>query len=166
MYAYILGIPDSQKKRALGFLKKSWVEFEEHPSIDGFFEVRFLNMDEEEFRRIVNQLKQQGAGPLIGADTYLTERKIMKLADLINEQQGPRDDAGDIIESLKNILKTWETKDYDNPEERYQEYFLDIEELVQDFEEELVMNKPDLADLKENKMRKKIRSEIKKIMQE
>ena len=165
MYSYILGIPDSQKKRALGFLKQQWVEFEEHPSIDGFFEVRFIGMEEEEFRHIVNKLKQQGAGPLIGADTYLTERKIMKLADLINEQQGPRDDAGDIIESLKNILSVWETKDYASPEERYQEYYLDIEELVQDFEEEMVLDKPDLADLKENKMRNKIRSEIKRLMQ-
>ena len=81
---YTLGIPDRQKKRTLGYLKQSWIEFEESPAMDGFFDVRFPGMDEDGFRDIANKLKQQGV-TIIGADEVLTERKIMKLTDLITE---------------------------------------------------------------------------------
>ena len=73
---YTLGIPDRQKKRTLGYLKQNYINFEENPSMNGFFDLRFPGMDEEEFRNIVNRLKQQGV-TIIGADSQLTERKII-----------------------------------------------------------------------------------------
>jgi hypothetical protein len=81
---YTLGIPDRQKRRTLGYLKQNWIDFEEHPAMEGFFDVSFPDMDEEAFRDITIKLKQQGV-TLIGADEVLTENKIMKLTDLIKE---------------------------------------------------------------------------------
>ena len=52
--------------------------------MDGFFDVRFPGMDEDGFRDIANKLKQQGV-TIIGADEVLTEKKIMKLTDVITE---------------------------------------------------------------------------------
>ena len=157
MDSYILAIPNGQKKRTLGYLKQNWIEYKAYPSMDGFFEVRFIGLDDDGFRSIANKLKQQGV-TIIGADSQLTERKIMKLADLINEQQFH--DENDIIEDLKKILKTWETKDYASPEERFQEYYLDIEELVEDYEEEAVMDRPDLSHVNEQKLKNLIRKVI------
>ena len=116
---YTLGIPDRQKKRTLGYLKQNYINFEEHPSMDGFFDVRFPELDNEGFVDIVNRLKQQGV-TIIGADSQLTERKIMKLAKLLNEQFNLEDDtssqgfesdmAKDIIMDLKKMLNTFSTK--------------------------------------------------------
>ena len=82
---YTLGIPDRQKKRTLGYLKQNWIDFEEHPAMEGFFDVSFPGMDEDAFRDITIKLKQQGV-TVIGADEVLTEKKIMKLTDLITEE--------------------------------------------------------------------------------
>ena len=46
---YTLGIPDRQKRRTLGYLKQRFVDFEENPSMEGFFDVSFPGMDEDEF---------------------------------------------------------------------------------------------------------------------
>tara|TARA_Y100001963_G_scaffold84027_1_gene116460 strand:+ start:276 stop:764 length:489 start_codon:yes stop_codon:yes gene_type:complete len=161
--AYTLAIPDRMRRRTLGYLKQNWIDFEESPSMEGFFDIIFPDMDEYDFRDITNKLKQQGV-TIIGADKQLTNKSIMKLSDLMNEQNITEDES-DIIEDLKRILKTWETKEYDSPEDRYQEYFLDIQELVEDYEEEMVLNKPDLTNLSEARKRKFIRKELKRLMQ-
>ena len=67
----------------------------------------------------------------------------MKLTDLITEIPSP--DENNLIDDLKKILQVWERKQYNSDQERWQEYFLDIEELVEDYEEEEVMNRPDLT---------------------
>jgi hypothetical protein len=162
---YTLGIPDRQKRRTLGYLKQSYIDFEEHPSMEGFFDISFPDMDEDAFKNIVMKLKQQGV-TTIGADEELTENKIMKLTDLItedfsknlNEQEG-----ASIIDALRKILVTWETKQYPDDKTRWEEYYMDIEELVQDFEEETAMDTPavsDLAALQEQKLRKLIRKTL------
>ena len=162
---YTLGIPDRQKRRTLGFLRQKWIEFEESPSMDGFFDLRFPGIGEEEFRDIVVKLKHQGI-TVIGADEKLTEKKIMKLTDLINEEFSKNLDEheGDsIITALKNILQVWQTKQYADDRSRWEEYYMDIEELVQDFEEEKTMNTPapsTLSNLQEEKIRKAIRKLI------
>ncbi len=186
---YTLGIPNRQKRRTLGYLKQKWIEFKEYPSMEGFFEVRFPGLDEEGFRDISNKLKSQGV-TLIGADSQLTEKKIMKLTDLMNEQalgynaenyplgsdeessQGfNSDDLRDILTDLKNILQIWGTKTYDNAEDRYMQYFLDIEDLVNDYEmgnedyEEGKDNETEPNRIDQQKLRKKIRNEIKRIFQ-
>ena len=159
---YTLGIPDRQKRRTLGFLKQNWIDFEEHPVMDGFFDISFPGMDEDAFRNIVMKLKQQGV-TIIGADEVLTEKKIMKLTDLIKEDFSKNLDESDsdnIIMALKNILQVWQTKQYADDRSRWEEYYMDIDELVTDFEEERAMDTPavsDLAALQEQKVRKVIR---------
>ena len=184
---YTLGIPNRQKRRTLGYLKQNWIEFEVQPSMEGFFDLVFPELDEESFRDIVNKLRQQGV-TIIGADSQLTEKKIMKLAKLLGEQfNGIEDDltsqgfesdpVKDIIKDLKTTLEVWETKKYDTPEDRYTEYFTDIEELINQYETELspdgqmsdeesmdaiMHDAPD--DLYERKVRNKIRKEINKLL--
>ena len=167
---YTLGIPDRQKRRTLGYLKQNWIDFEEHPSMDGFFDLSFPDMDEDAFRDITIKLKQQGV-TIIGADEVLTEKKIMKLTDLITEDFSKNLDESDsdsIIQALQNILQTWQHKQYVDDKSRWESYYMDIEELVQDFEEEAAMDKPtDLPvshkftePLAEQKVRKAIRKLI------
>ena len=162
---YTLGIPDRQRRRTLGYLKQKWVEFEESPSMNGFFDLRFPGMDEDTFRDIVIKLKHQGV-TVMGADEKLTEKKIMKLTDLITEDFSKNLDEREgesIIQALRNILQTWETKVYADDKSRWEEYYLDIEELVQDFEEDRSIDTPSprsLANLREQKLRKLIRKTI------
>jgi len=159
---YTLGIPDRQKRRTLGYLKQQFIEFEENPAMEGFFDLSFPGMDEDAFRNIVLKLKQQGV-TTIGADEELTERKIMKLTDLITEDFSKNlneSDGDTLIQALKNILVTWETKQYPDDRTRWEEYFMDIQELVEDFEEERSMDTPtpsQLANLQEQKVRKAIK---------
>ena len=159
---YTLGIPDRQKRRTLGYLKQNWIDFEEHPAMEGFFDISFPGMDEDAFRDITIKLKQQGV-TIIGADEVLTEKKIMKLTDLIKEDFSKNLDESDsdnIIMALKNILQVWQTKQYADDKSRWEEYYMDIDELVTDFEEERAMDTPavsDLAALQEQKVRKVIR---------
>ena len=159
---YTLGIPDRQKRRTLGYLKQNWIDFEENPGMEGFFDLSFPGMDEDAFRNIVMKLKQQGV-TVIGADEKLTEKKIMKLTDLINEEFSKNLDEheGDsIITALKNILQVWQTKQYADDRSRWEEYYMDIDELVSDFEEERAIDTPSpsqLATLQEKKVRKAIR---------
>ena len=190
---YTLGIPNRQKRRTLGYLKQNWINFEEHPSMEGFFDLIFPELDEESFKNIVNRLKQQGV-TIIGADSQLTERKIMKLTKILAEQdkkvysleddptsQGFESDISkDIIIDLKRTLETWRTKKYESPEERYHEYALDIEELVDEYESgmsrdyedrddefamhQTMMDAPSSMSLQEQKIRKKIRKEINKLL--
>ena len=164
---YTLGIPDRQKRRTLGYLKQQWIEFEENPAMEGFFDVSFPGMDEDAFRNIVMKLKQQGV-TVIGADEELTERKIMKLTDLITEDFSKNLDESEsenIIQALKNTLQVWETKQYPDDKTRWEEYYIDIEDLIQDFEEERAMDTPvpsQLAALQEQKVRKLIRKTLRK----
>jgi len=89
---FTLGIPLKQKRRTLGYLSNEYfpggmkklgqqVPYEILSSDEGFFELGFPNMDEDEFRSITFQLKQQGV-TVIGADSQLTE-KTMKLVNLV-----------------------------------------------------------------------------------
>ena len=166
---YTLGIPERLKRRTLGYLKQQFIEFEENPAMEGFFDVSFPGMDEDAFRNIVMKLKQQGV-TTIGADEVLTERKIMKLTDLITEDFSKNLDESEsenIIQALKNTLQVWETKQYPDDKTRWEEYFIDIEELIQDFEEERSIDTPapsSLADLQEQeqKVRKLIRKTLRK----
>ena len=160
---YTLGIPDRQKRRTLGYLKQQQVDFEENPSMEGFFDVGFPGMDEEAFKNIVIKLKQQGV-TTIGADEELTERKIMKLTDLITEAPTLEEiENNPLLNSLKRVLQSWSTKQYPNDKVKAEEFILDIEELIEDFEEEasmrsITMDAPDR--LQEQKLRELIRRTI------
>jgi len=162
---YTLGIPDRLKRRTLGYLKQNWIDFEEGPSIEGFFDIGFPGMDEVAFEKISIKLKQQGV-TVIGADTELTESKIMKLTNLITEKFSRNLDESDsdsLVQALKNILSTWENKKYADDKSRWEEYYMDIEELVDDFEENKSVDSPadkELEPIAEQKVRKAIRKLI------
>ena len=72
---------------------------------NGLVDYTFPNMEEDNFRYIVAQLQHQGV-TMIGVDTQLTEKKIMKLASLI--EMTPLDKQGEssleIVKDIKKIL--------------------------------------------------------------
>ena len=47
---------------------------------------------------------------------------------VLREQGTPEEN--NIIDELRDILKTWETKDYPSAEVRYKAYYRDIENLI------------------------------------
>ena len=161
---YTLGIPDTQYRRCtqvLGPENANPIEYDVVDQDDGFYLFSFPEMDEYDFRDVVRLLKNNGITTL-GADEQLTERKIMKLTDLLKEQQGSNrmESVDDIIDALEKILETWETKEYESDKSRWENYYLDIEELVEDFKENASIDRPD-TDLQEQRLRKLIRNIIK-----
>ena len=93
----------------------------------------------------------------------MSEKKIIKLTDLLKEQEempNRMESADDIIATLEKILETWETKEYNSDQDRWNEYYLDIEELVEDYKENQSVDRPD-TDINEQKLRKLIQNLIK-----
>ena len=161
---YTLGIPNRQYKRCtqvLGPENANPIEYDAVDQGDGFYLFSFPEMDEYEFKDIVMLLKNNGITTL-GADEQLSERKIMKLTDLLKENENPNrmESADDIIDALEKILETWETKEYESDEARWNEYYLDIEDLVTDYKENQSIDMPDTT-LQEHKLRKLIQKVIK-----
>ena len=135
--SYTLGIPDRQYRRAtqvLGPANANPIEYDTVDQDDGFYLFSFPNVDEFEFTDIVNLLQNNGI-TTIGADEQLTERKIMKLTDLLNEQESPEEN--DLINRLKTTLESWRKPEYRGGGlescERSVEYDLDIEEIIEEF---------------------------------
>ena len=63
------------------------------------------------------------------------EEKPQKLK--INIPDSPFEpDPGEIIDSLKQVLKQWELKQYPSDVHRWKEYFIDIKKLIAKFEGE------------------------------
>ena len=84
---FALGIPKRQYRRTtqvLGPYMSTPTSYDAVKQDDGFYLFTFPDADEDKFRDIVNLLKRNGV-TTIGADSQLTEQKIMKLADLIKE---------------------------------------------------------------------------------
>ena len=157
---YTLGIPDRQKRRTLGYLKQNFIDFKENPSMEGFFDVSFPGMDEDAFRNIVTKLKQQGV-TVIGADEELTERKIMKLTDLLKEAPTLEEmENNPLLNALKRTVQSWSTKQYLTDKEKWEEFILDIEELINDFEEQQEYDRGFYTEGKKDKLRKLIRRTI------
>ena len=160
---YQLGIPKLHYRRAtqvLGWEHDTVINYDSIEQDDGFWLFSFPDSDEYDFKDIVMLLKRNGIST-IGGDTELTERKIMKLTDLLYEHPSP--DENNLIDTLKHILESWENPDYRGGVESCQKsdhYFEDIRELIEDYEEEEVMNRPDLSDLNEQQIRKIIRKTI------
>ena len=157
---YTLGIPDRQKRRTLGYLMQNEIPYKEHPSMDGFFDIGFPGVDEDQFRNIVMKLKQQGV-TTIGADEELTERKIMKLTDLLKEAPTLEESENDpLLNALKRTVQSWSMKQYPNDKVKAEEFALDIEELIEDFEEQQEFDRGFYTESKKDKIRKLIRKTI------
>jgi hypothetical protein len=94
---------------------------------------------------------------------------IPKLVDILNEQESPQDndnleDAQGIIDKLNNILSLWQTKKYETDKQRWEEYYLDISELVQDWEEETSMKGIALDSPLNESIKKLVKKEIQKLL--
>ena len=64
-----------------------------------------------------------------------TPEKPQKLK--INIPDSPFEpDPGEILDSLKQVLKQWELKQYPSDTHRWREYFIDIKKLISKFEGE------------------------------
>ena len=90
---FALGIPKKQYRRTtqvLGSYMSNPTNYEAEKQDDGFYIFTFPDADEDDFKGIVYLLKKTGV-TTIGADSQLTEKRIMKLADLIrplHEEEG------------------------------------------------------------------------------
>jgi len=85
---YTLGIPKSQYRRTtqvLGYESSTPIPYDAAKQDDGFYIFSFPGADESQFREIVRLLKVNGVNT-IGADDQLTEKQMMKLVDILKEQ--------------------------------------------------------------------------------
>ena len=131
---YTLGIPNRQYRRTtqvLGPELSTPISYNTIKQDDGFYMFSFPEVDEYEFRDIVILLKNNGV-TTIGADEILTERKIMKLTDLLKEQGSP--DENNIIDELQMLVDSWEKQTYkggglDNCE-RSNHYMQDVQDRI------------------------------------
>ena len=169
---YALGIPVSQHRRCtqvLGHESSVPIDYKAEKQDEDFYLFKFPNVDEYDFRDIVMLLKRNGV-TTIGADSQLTERNIMKLVDILREQESPEDnenleEAQGIISKLKRILDSWQKKQYNTDKEKWEEFTLDIEELIEDYEEETSMKGITMDSPLNEKLKNTIHKEIKKLMQ-
>ena len=99
---YTLGIPKRDYRRAtqvLSYETQPPISYHENLQDDGFYMFTFPEAgSEDDFRYIVEKLKGEGIR-VIGADSQLTEKQIMKLANLIeiNEDNTSKFQVGDIV---------------------------------------------------------------------
>ena len=107
---FAIGIPKRQYRRTtqvLGPYMSTPINYNAVEQDDGFYLFTFPDADEIEFRDLVDLLKRNGI-TTIGADSQLTEKRIMKLADLIKplyeeEEKGKKgyEEARKLIAELK-----------------------------------------------------------------
>ena len=153
---FTLGIPERQYRRTTQVLSSSRskpINYEEHKQEDGFYMFRFPGVNYDEFKDIVLLLKSNGI-TTIGADEQLTEKNIMKLSNLLKEESPAENN---FIDDIKMALEK-NRQLFDNP------MFKTISDIIKNYEmggdEERMMNIPDLT---EQKLRKLIKDEFKKI---
>ena len=153
---FTLGIPVKQYRRTtavLGHEAAEPIEYEVKKQDDGFYVFKFPGVDERQFKSIVELLNANGI-TTIGADDQLTERKIMKLVNLLKEESPAENN---FIDDIKMALER-NRELFNNP------MFKKISDMIKNYEmggdEERMMSMPDLT---EQKLRKLIRDEFKKI---
>ena len=149
---FTLGIPNRQYRRAtqvLGPENAYPIEYDAVDQGDGFYVFSF-DLDYDRFQDIVMMLKHNGI-TTIGADSQLTERNIMKLTDLLEQDKRPNrmESAEDVIEKVDEIIT-------DNPDTA-----LDLlSDMVEDFYENQSIDRPD-TNLQEKKLKKLIKILVK-----
>jgi len=64
------------------------------------------------------------------------------------------------------MLDSWQRKQYNNDKEKWEMFTLDLVELIEDYEEEMSMKGITMDSPLNENLKKRIRTEIKKLMQE
>ena len=153
---FTLGIPLRQYRRTTQVLSNEsdkTIEYSAVKQDDGFYVFSFPNVDYHAFKDIVLLLKRNGI-TTIGADEQLSEKKIMKLANLLKEESPAENN---FIDDVKMALEK-NRELFNNP------MFKTISDIIKNYEmggdEERLINTPSLT---EQKLRKIIRDEFKKI---
>ena len=155
---FTLGIPNRQYRRTtqvLGHEGAEPIEYETKKQDDGFYVFSFPGVDEFDFKDIVLLLKSNGV-TTIGADEQLSERKIMKLTNLLKEESP---EENNFIDDVRVALEK-NRELFNNP------MFKTISDIIRNYEmkgdEERMMSMPE-DKITEQKIRKLIRDEFKKI---
>ena len=169
---FTLGIPKRDYRRAtqvLGHESSVPIDYKAEKQDEDFYLFKFPDVDEYDFRDIVILLKSNGIST-IGADSQLTERNIMKLVDILKEQESPEDnenleEAQGIIDKLKRMLDSWQKKQYNTDKEKWEEFTLDVEELIEDYEEETSMKGITMDSPLNEELKNTIQKELKRLMQ-
>ena len=168
---FTLGIPKRDYRRAtqvLGYESQPPITFEADLNDDGFYIFSFPEADEFDFRKIVKLLSKEGVRT-IGGDTALTEKKIMKLADLITETPTLQElEEPTWLNKLKRTCDVWQNKQYQDDKNKHEMFYEDIKELIEQWEESLNQEKKQREEqergvtksLAESKLRKLIRKTI------
>ena len=142
-------------------------DFQREADSEGLVHYVFPDMEEDNFRYIVIQLKNQGV-TMIGVDSQLTEKKIMKLTNLLNELAPTTEEVNrpKYLEIMKKNLQTWKKTQYADDKTRAEMFYEDMKALVEEWEGELDTNKGQGAYDKTNKMvsenKNKLRNLIRK----
>jgi len=155
---FTLGIPLRQYRRATQVLSNESDKSIEYSAVkqdDGFYVFNFPNIDYYAFKDIVLLLKSNGI-TTIGADEQLTEKKIMKLSNLLKEESP---EENNFIDDIRRALEK-NRELFNNP------MFRTISDIIKNYEmggdEERMMNMSENK-ITESKIRKLIRDEFNKI---
>ena len=111
---FALGIPERQYRRTtqvLGPYMSTPTNYNAIKQDDGFYLFTFPDADENEFRNLVDLLKRNGI-TTIGADSQLTEKRIMKLADLIRPLHEEEEKGKKGAEAAKKLIAKLREKTY------------------------------------------------------
>ena len=111
---FALGIPKRQYRRTtqvLGPYMSTTTNYDAIKQDDGFYLFTFPDADENEFRNLVDLLKRNGI-TTIGADSQLTEKRIMKLADLIKPLHEEEEKGKKGAEAARKLIAKLREKTY------------------------------------------------------
>ena len=111
---FALGIPKRQYRRTtqvLGHESSEPIPYNAEKQDDGFYLFTFPDADENEFRNLVDLLKRNGI-TTIGADSQLTEKRIMKLADLIRPLHEEEEKGKKGAEEARKLIAKLREKTY------------------------------------------------------
>tara|TARA_Y100000361_G_scaffold144193_1_gene152026 strand:+ start:109 stop:606 length:498 start_codon:yes stop_codon:yes gene_type:complete len=163
--SFKIGIPKRYYRRTTQVLsseRSTPIYYDAEKQDDGFYLFSFPHVDEYDFKDIIKLLNNNGV-LTVGDDKILSEKKIMKLTDLLKEEPSP--DENDLLDMVKNILEKSKKTRYRDDKEALENLQLDLEELIEDYEEEEVMDRPNFSDINEAskiKLKNLIRQVIKK----
>jgi hypothetical protein len=131
----------TQSKRVQKYLDVKYMDLEYTAERDGMGFVQFVfpTLDEDEFRNLVFLLKRMDGVTLMGVDSQLTEKNIMKLTKLLTELAPTTEEIDNpkYLDELKRILRVWSNKEYRDDRTKWEEYGSDIAELIQVWEDEI-----------------------------